>query len=75
MITVVPGASGAQPVAGTPRSQGPAPVEGGPSLFLAPLGTKEQSPELHASDCGETAMHRLRNPFAVTAETGTDRRR
>lgn len=33
--------------------------------FLAPAATPDQSPVRRASDRGEKAMHRLRNPFAA----------
>ena len=38
------------------------------SQFLAPPVAAEERPVPRASDCGETAMRRLRHPFAVVAD-------
>jgi hypothetical protein len=35
--------------------------------FLAPPNAAEDTAECHASNCGESAMHRLRHPFTVAA--------
>jgi hypothetical protein len=37
--------------------------------FVAPSTEEEEKPAPRASDCGEVAMHRLRHPFTVAADT------
>ncbi|MBL7258075.1 hypothetical protein [Paractinoplanes lichenicola] len=39
-----------------------------PTRFLAPQTAAQEQPAPHTADRGETAMRRLRDPFAVTAE-------
>lgn len=46
-----------------------------PAQFLAPPALAEELPAPHAADRGERAMQQLRDPFAVTAETHSARRR
>jgi hypothetical protein len=65
-----------RPVAGPARSQGgttrhPANVAGRGRMmrFLAPPTTAREMRATRAPDCGELAMGRLRQPFAVAPET------
>jgi hypothetical protein len=37
--------------------------------FLSPPAAEDEKPAPRASDCGEVAMHRLRHPFTVAADT------
>ncbi|TDC84968.1 hypothetical protein E1193_04190 [Micromonospora sp. KC606] len=74
--TVVGGFSHSwHPVAGAPRfrSLTPAAACGCMAQFLAPSIAEEEKPAPRASDCGEVAMHRLRHPFAVAADTTPQR--
>lgn len=59
------------PVAGAPRfgSLTPAGACGCMAQFLAPSTAEEEKPAPRAYDRGEVAMHRLRHPFTVAADT------
>lgn len=59
------------PVAGVPhlRSLTPAAAGGCMAQFLAPPRAEEEKPAPRVSDSGEVAMHRLRHPFTVAADT------
>jgi hypothetical protein len=59
------------PVVGAPhfRSLTPAAACGCMARFVAPSTAEEEKPAPRASDCGEVAMHRLRHPFTVAADT------
>jgi len=51
------------PVADAPRP--PDSAGGCAAPFLAPPTAEAETPVPRASDCGELAMNRLRNPFTV----------
>jgi hypothetical protein len=83
-ITTPPWSPGARPatipgsfsggrhlVTGAPHFGGPSPAGAGDcrTQFLAPPTTEREKPAPRASDSGEVAMHRLRHPFAVAAES------
>jgi hypothetical protein len=59
------------PVAGAARFRNPTPAAacGCTAQFLAPSTAEEEKPAPRASDCGDVAMHRLRHPFTVAADT------
>lgn len=51
----------------------PAAAGGCIAQFLAPPRAEEEKPAPRASDSGEVAMHRLRHPFTVAADTTSHR--
>jgi hypothetical protein len=62
------------PVAGAPHWSPPSAAAcGRVAPFLAPPTAEEQKPAPRASDCDEVAMHRLRHPFTVAADTTPQR--
>ncbi len=76
--TIVPGgfSHDRHPVADASpsRSLTPASACGRMAPFLAPPTAEEQKPAPRVSNCGEMAMHRLRHPFAVAADTTPQQR-
>lgn len=63
------------PLADAPRfrSLTPAAANGCTAQFLAPPSAEKEKPTPRVSDCGDVAMHQLRHPFTVAADTTPQR--